>query len=90
MNIRVLLQRWRKMIELKIAYYSSLTFLYRGQQSEDQKQFGERLAFYKAAQEKIETALKFAKNFDRVDVKYQIFVNILCDSSNTFNLWFHF
>lgn len=56
------------MIELKISYYLSLTYLYRGQQSEDQQKWGERVTFYKAAHEKLENCMKLAKTFERTDV----------------------
>lgn len=46
----------------------SLTYLYRGQQSEDQQKWGERITFYKAAHEKLENCVKLAKSLERTDV----------------------
>lgn len=42
--------------------------MFRGLQSEEDKKWGERITFYKAATEKLEVAIKLARNMDKGDV----------------------
>ncbi|XP_076459349.1 LOW QUALITY PROTEIN: tyrosine-protein phosphatase non-receptor type 23-like [Babylonia areolata] len=53
---------WKKRIELKIAFYQCITHYYMGKQSEEQQKWGERLAYFQAAQDKLNESVKLAKN----------------------------
>jgi tyrosine-protein phosphatase non-receptor type 23 len=55
-------------VELKGAYYGALSLLYRGLQSEQDGKWGDRVAFYKAALDKLNEAVKVAKGLDKTDV----------------------
>ncbi|KAK7498289.1 hypothetical protein BaRGS_00010549 [Batillaria attramentaria] len=53
---------WKKRIDLKIAFYQCITHYYMGRQVEDQQKWGERLAYFQAAQDKLNEAVKLSKN----------------------------
>lgn len=56
-----LLQDWQKRLQLKIPYYECIAVLYMGNQSEEQQKWGERVAFYQSALDKLNEALKLSK-----------------------------
>jgi len=59
-------------VKFKIAYHSCVSLLYQGQQAEEQQKMGERVAFYQAASEKLEEAMKCSKGMDNIEVsEYQ-------------------
>ncbi|GLV42515.1 myopic [Carabus blaptoides fortunei] len=53
---------WSRYLKFKVAYHSCVSFLYQGQQAEEQQKMGERVAYYQAASEQLEQARKIAKN----------------------------
>lgn len=55
-------------MKFKIAYHSCVSLLYQGQQAEEQQKMGERVAFYQAASEKLEEAMKCSKGMDNIEV----------------------
>ena len=59
---------WKKYCDFKIAYYTAVTMLYLGIQSEEQQKMGERLTYYQAAVDKLNEATKLSKNLDQQDV----------------------
>lgn len=52
-----------------MAYHGCISLLYQGQQAEEQQKMGERLAYYQAAFEKLEEAIKTAKGMEKADVR---------------------
>lgn len=59
---------WLKYIKFKTSYLSSILFLYQGQNSEEQRKMGERLALYNAACEKLEEAKKEVKGMNKIEI----------------------
>jgi tyrosine-protein phosphatase non-receptor type 23 len=45
-----------------------VSLLYQGQQAEEQQKMGERVAYYQAASEKLEEAMKLSKGMDNIEV----------------------
>lgn len=55
-------------MRFKITYHSCVSLLYQGQQAEEQQKMGERVAYYQAASEKLEEAMKLSKGMDNIEV----------------------
>lgn len=60
-------KKWKRYVKFKIAYHSCVKLLYQGQQAEEQQKMGERVAFYQAASEKLEEAMKCSKGMDNIE-----------------------
>ena len=52
-----------------MVYYSSVSYLYMGIQSEENQQMGERITYFEKASELLTNAAKLAKNLDNDVVK---------------------
>lgn len=63
-----LYKEWLKYIKFKTSYLSAILFLYQGQNSEEQRKMGERLALYNAACDKLEEAKKETKGMNKIDI----------------------
>lgn len=61
-------QSWKRYVKFKIAYHGCISLLYQGQQAEEQQKMGERVAFYHAAAEKLEEAVKLSKGMENIEV----------------------
>ncbi|GFT54198.1 tyrosine-protein phosphatase non-receptor type 23 [Nephila pilipes] len=59
---------WKKFIEFKMAYYTSISHLYMGNQAEENEKWGERVAWFQSAFDHLSEAFKSAKNVDRDDL----------------------
>lgn len=59
---------WKKFIEFKMAYYTSISHLYMGNQAEENEKWGERVAWFQSAFDHLTEAFKIAKNIDREDL----------------------
>ncbi|XP_049331506.1 tyrosine-protein phosphatase non-receptor type 23b [Astyanax mexicanus] len=55
-------KEWRKLIYMKISYFSAVTYLHMGKQSEEQKKFGEAVAYFQGALDRLNEAIKLAKH----------------------------
>ncbi|XP_050516886.1 tyrosine-protein phosphatase non-receptor type 23 [Diabrotica virgifera virgifera] len=53
-------KEWMKYLQFKLTYYKCISFLFQGQQAEEQQKMGERVAFYQAACEQLDEAKKIA------------------------------
>ncbi|PNF24579.1 hypothetical protein B7P43_G03064 [Cryptotermes secundus] len=60
-------KKWKRYVKFKIAYHSCVSLLYQGQQAEEQQKMGERVAYYQAASEKLEEAMKLSKGMDNIE-----------------------
>ena len=56
-----ILQEWKKRTELKILFYEVITNYYMGKYSEEQEKFGECVAYYTLAVDKLKDCAKMAK-----------------------------
>ncbi|XP_051527115.1 tyrosine-protein phosphatase non-receptor type 23-like [Myxocyprinus asiaticus] len=54
-------KEWRKLICLKISYFSGITHLHVGKQSEEQQKFGEAVAYFQSSLDKLNEAIKQSK-----------------------------
>ncbi|KAI1292180.1 Tyrosine-protein phosphatase non-receptor type 23 [Halotydeus destructor] len=63
-----LFKEWKKFVELKISYYNAVCNLFMGMSCEDQQKMGERLTWFKTADEKVKDCAKIAKEIDKRDV----------------------
>lgn len=63
-----LFKEWKTFILLKISYYHAICALFMGMNSEEQQKMGERIAWYKIADEKLADAMKKAKIVDKVAI----------------------
>ncbi|PSN50877.1 hypothetical protein C0J52_12740 [Blattella germanica] len=61
-----LYKNWKRYVKFKISYHSCVSLLYQGQQAEEQQKMGERVAYYQAASEKLEEAMKLSKGMDNI------------------------
>lgn len=59
---------WKKFIEFKMAYYTSISHLYMGNQAEENEKWGERVAWFQSAFDHLTEAFKIAKKIDREDL----------------------
>ncbi|XP_052812230.1 tyrosine-protein phosphatase non-receptor type 23-like isoform X2 [Mya arenaria] len=55
-------KEWKKKIDIKMLFYTCITHYYMGRQSEDQQKWGQCLAYYTLALEKLTECEKLAKN----------------------------
>ncbi|KAK9510379.1 hypothetical protein O3M35_005178 [Rhynocoris fuscipes] len=55
---------WKKYMRFKAAYYSCVSLLYQGMQSEEQQKMGERVSYYQGALDKLNEAIKLSKGID--------------------------
>ncbi|XP_039279943.1 LOW QUALITY PROTEIN: tyrosine-protein phosphatase non-receptor type 23 [Nilaparvata lugens] len=56
---------WKKYVKFKHAYYNCITLLYQGMQSEEQQKMGERVAYYQAAFDQLNEAMKLSNGLDQ-------------------------
>ncbi|KAF6214697.1 hypothetical protein GE061_009440 [Apolygus lucorum] len=56
---------WKKYIRFKVAYYSCISLLYQGMQSEEQRKMGERVTYYQGALDRLNEAIKLSKGIDK-------------------------
>lgn len=54
-------KEWRKLVGLKISYFTAVTNLHMGKQSEEQQKFGEAVAYFQYSLDKLNEAIKLAK-----------------------------
>ncbi|XP_042188445.1 tyrosine-protein phosphatase non-receptor type 23 [Callorhinchus milii] len=52
---------WKKLVQMKIYYYAAVAHLHLGKQAEEQQKYGERLAYFQSALDKLNEAVKYAK-----------------------------
>ncbi|XP_055953488.1 tyrosine-protein phosphatase non-receptor type 23-like [Argiope bruennichi] len=56
---------WKKFIEFKMSYYTSISHLYMGNQAEENEKWGERVAWFQSAYDHLTEAFKSAKGLDQ-------------------------
>uniref|UniRef100_A0A8C2JCF8 Protein tyrosine phosphatase, non-receptor type 23, b n=1 Tax=Cyprinus carpio TaxID=7962 RepID=A0A8C2JCF8_CYPCA len=54
-------KEWRKLISMKISYFSAITHLHMGKQSEEQQKYGEAVAYFHSSLDKLNEAIKQSK-----------------------------
>ncbi|KAI4883290.1 hypothetical protein NFI96_021020 [Prochilodus magdalenae] len=54
-------KEWKKLIYMKISYFSAITHLHMGKQSEEQKKYGEAVAYFQCALDRLNEAIKLSK-----------------------------
>ena len=59
-----------------MVYYTAVSYLYLGIQSEESQQMGERIAYFEKSSEMLNNAAKLAKNLDN-DVVSEFWLNLL-------------
>jgi tyrosine-protein phosphatase non-receptor type 23 len=64
-----LYKSWKKYTKFKATYYSSISLLYQGMQSEEQQKMGERVGYYQAALDKLNEAIKASKGMENTEVR---------------------
>ncbi|XP_004449780.1 LOW QUALITY PROTEIN: tyrosine-protein phosphatase non-receptor type 23 [Dasypus novemcinctus] len=52
---------WKKLVQMKIYYFAAVAHLHMGKQAEEQQKFGERVAYFQSALDKLNDAIKLAK-----------------------------
>ncbi|XP_062841796.1 tyrosine-protein phosphatase non-receptor type 23b [Trichomycterus rosablanca] len=52
---------WRKLIQMKISYFSAVKHLHMGKQSEEQQKFGEAVAYFQHSLNRLNEAIKLSK-----------------------------
>ncbi|XP_053456473.1 tyrosine-protein phosphatase non-receptor type 23 isoform X1 [Nycticebus coucang] len=52
---------WKKLVQMKIYYFAAVAHLHMGKQAEEQQKFGERVAYFQSALDKLTEAIKLAK-----------------------------
>ncbi|XP_060018085.1 tyrosine-protein phosphatase non-receptor type 23 isoform X2 [Lagenorhynchus albirostris] len=52
---------WKKLVQMKIYYFAAVAHLHMGKQAEEQQKFGERVAYFQSALDKLNEAIKLAK-----------------------------
>ncbi|XP_029775096.1 tyrosine-protein phosphatase non-receptor type 23 isoform X2 [Suricata suricatta] len=52
---------WKKLVQMKIFYFAAVAHLHMGKQAEEQQKFGERVAYFQSALDKLNEAIKLAK-----------------------------
>lgn len=62
-------KEWVKYLNFKISYHKSISLLFQGQQAEEQRKMGERVAYYQAACEQMDIARKLSSNMKQQKVK---------------------
>ncbi|CAL1279998.1 unnamed protein product [Larinioides sclopetarius] len=59
---------WKKFIEFKMSYYTSISHLYMGNQAEENEKWGERVAWFQSAFDQLSEAFKISKGLDQDDL----------------------
>ncbi|XP_067281615.1 tyrosine-protein phosphatase non-receptor type 23b [Pseudorasbora parva] len=54
-------KEWRKLISMKISYFSAITHLHMGKQSEEQQKYGEAVAYFQSSIDKLNEAIRQSK-----------------------------
>lgn len=54
-------KEWRKLVNMKISYFSAITHLHMGKQSEEQQKHGEAVAYFQSSLDKLNEAIKHSK-----------------------------
>ncbi|KAF4100539.1 tyrosine-protein phosphatase non-receptor type 23b [Onychostoma macrolepis] len=54
-------KEWRKLVNMKISYFSAITHLHMGKQSEEQQKYGEAVAYFQSSLDKLNEAIKQSK-----------------------------
>ncbi|ELK24978.1 Tyrosine-protein phosphatase non-receptor type 23 [Myotis davidii] len=52
---------WKKLVQMKIYYFAAVAHLHMGKQAEEQQKFGEQVAYFQSALDKLSEAIKLAK-----------------------------
>ncbi|KAM5314854.1 tyrosine-protein phosphatase non-receptor type 23 isoform 1-T1 [Glossophaga mutica] len=52
---------WKKLVQMKIYYFAAVAHLHMGKQAEEQQKFGEQVAYFQSALDKLNEAIKLAK-----------------------------
>ncbi|XP_027625097.1 tyrosine-protein phosphatase non-receptor type 23 [Tupaia chinensis] len=52
---------WKKLVQMKICHFAAVAHLHMGKQAEEQQKFGERVAYFQSALDKLNDAIKLAK-----------------------------
>ena len=60
-----------------MGFYQCITYLYQGLQTEDQQQLGARVAYYKAALDKLGETEKLIKGIPKQEVKQSIMLDLI-------------
>ncbi|MCI4392313.1 hypothetical protein PGIGA_G00144570 [Pangasianodon gigas] len=54
-------KEWRKLLSMKISYFSAITHLHMGKHSEEQQKYGEAVAYFQSSLGKLNDAIKLSK-----------------------------
>ncbi|TRY65701.1 hypothetical protein DNTS_005550 [Danionella cerebrum] len=57
-----ILKEWRKLITMKISYFSAITHLHLGKQSEEQQKYGEAVAYFQSSLDKLNETIRQSKS----------------------------
>ncbi|XP_074168554.1 tyrosine-protein phosphatase non-receptor type 23 isoform X3 [Rhinolophus sinicus] len=52
---------WKKLVQMKTCYFAAVAHLHMGKQAEEQQKFGEQVAYFQSALDKLNEAIKLAK-----------------------------
>nr|XP_033787812.1 tyrosine-protein phosphatase non-receptor type 23 [Geotrypetes seraphini] len=52
---------WKKLVQMKIYYFAAVAYLHMGKQAEEQEKYGESVAYFQSALDKLGEAIKHAK-----------------------------
>ncbi|XP_030052532.1 tyrosine-protein phosphatase non-receptor type 23 [Microcaecilia unicolor] len=52
---------WKKLVQMKIYYFAAIAYLHMGKQAEEQEKYGESVAYFQSALDKLNEAIKHAK-----------------------------
>ncbi|XP_041100958.1 tyrosine-protein phosphatase non-receptor type 23-like isoform X2 [Polyodon spathula] len=55
-------KEWKKLVQMKMYYFAAIAHLHMGKQAEEQQKYGEQLAYLQSALDKLNEAVKLAKN----------------------------
>ncbi|UXI19587.1 histone H4 transcription factor-like [Sarcoptes scabiei] len=61
-----LFKKWKKFVEFKLTYFDSISALYLGNSSEEEKKMGERIAWFELADSKIQQAAQLSMHLDDI------------------------
>ncbi|XP_035661632.1 tyrosine-protein phosphatase non-receptor type 23-like isoform X2 [Branchiostoma floridae] len=54
-------KEWKRLLQIKINYFTCIAHLFMGNQADEQQKFGEKVTYYKSAFDKLTEAVKLAK-----------------------------
>ncbi|XP_078702599.1 tyrosine-protein phosphatase non-receptor type 23-like [Branchiostoma floridae x Branchiostoma belcheri] len=54
-------KEWKRLLQIKINYFTCISYLFMGNQADEQQKFGEKVTYYKSALDKLTEAVKLAK-----------------------------